>query len=101
VAREFLRQDALAGPAKRTASAAEQAAQEPGRRAAEQFATLGAAHAAGITATVNNQNKVEIHLPPGTSKDSELAKQVRTAVAEALKEGNRTALQQITQRGEK
>jgi hypothetical protein len=70
-------------------------------RAGQQFATLGAAHAAGITANVNQDNKVNIVLPPGVSKDSDLAKMVAKEVANALKDNNRTALQQITQRGSK
>jgi hypothetical protein len=70
-------------------------------RAGQQFATLSAAHAAGITANVNQDNKVNIVLPPGVSKDSDLAKMVAKEVANALKDNNRTALQQITQRGSK
>jgi hypothetical protein len=98
VARQLNADQAAGGPAARTAKTLTGADAAQGR-AAEQFAALGAAHTAGISASINQDNKVEIHLPPGTSKDSELAKMVAKEVANALKDNNRTALQQITQRG--
>lgn len=101
VARQFLADQAAAGPAARTARAPATKEEIAQSRAGEQFAVLGAAHAAGVTATVHQNNEVKINLPAGVSRDSELAKMVGEAVSKALKDNNRTALQQITQRGSK
>jgi hypothetical protein len=98
VARQLSREQAAQGPAARTAATLTGDQAKAGE-AAQQFAVLGAAHAAGISANVTNNNDVKVNLPPGTSKDSELAKMVGKAVADALAANNRTALQQITQRG--
>ena len=72
--------------------------QTEGRQGAE-FATLGVAHAAGVTATLNDNKSITLNFKEGTSED--LKKQVQDAVKFALKDDNRSALQQLTQRGSK
>lgn len=68
-------------------------------RKAEEFATLGVARAAGITATLNDNKQITLNFKAGTNE--ELVAQVQAAIKAATKDDNRAALQQVTQRGSK
>lgn len=68
-----------------------------GRALQAQTATISEAAAAGTTATLNDNKSITLNFKAGTT--DEMKQAVKQAVADALKDDNRVALEALTQRG--
>lgn len=95
VARQALADQAAGGPAARTLTG-QQAREAAGL---VQTTTLAGASAAGVTAIMNDNKEINLHFQANATED--FKRTVKQAVADALADDNRVALQQITQRAAK
>jgi hypothetical protein len=87
--------EAARGTGKRTEVPRTQAEEDAGRRAV-QVPIAQSIRDAGVSATLNDQRKLELHFAAGTDKS--VVAEIKSQVAQIMKDQNREALQILTQR---